>query len=267
MPDNQSGTLCAGSEVSRFKNVASDKEGINKSNSLIAWRIWWGLRARNSKFFRNYWINKQSYFMARCKWVGKYSVQWGPCTYSHNRGFPRNESEHVNWGARTQTSLALCRPFGPRSFISTISNIVTWSSAQKFLRTPLSGVTQKCFQSGPDLAKTGPAHNLCDLLDERNNAISNATHHPCTVCGHNFAFRPHPTVFWKVISQFCKDTGCSGVYTSRKIKQIVRGSAQRLNSYAGLVQPEEQQKLISAQLCLAVAHLLFPSWRNNARSR
>jgi len=40
MPDNQSGTLCAGSEVSRFKNVASDKEGINKSNSLIAWRIW-----------------------------------------------------------------------------------------------------------------------------------------------------------------------------------------------------------------------------------
>jgi len=112
---------------------------------------------------------------------------------------------------------------------------------------------------GPALAQAGPAHNLwCDLLYERNNAISNDDRHPCTVYGHSFAFQPHHIVFLKVIGQFCKDTGCSGVYASRKIKQIARGSVHRLNSNAGLVQLEEQQNLISAQLCLTVAHLLFP---------
>jgi len=29
---------------------------------------------------------------------------------------------------------------------------------QKFLHTPLSGAPQKCFQSGPALAKAGPEH-------------------------------------------------------------------------------------------------------------
>jgi len=35
MPDNQSGTLCTGSKISYFKNVESDKEGINKSTRLV----------------------------------------------------------------------------------------------------------------------------------------------------------------------------------------------------------------------------------------
>jgi len=30
----------------------------------------------------------------------------------------------------------------------------------------------------------------CDLLYERNNAISNADHSPCTAYGHSFAFQP-----------------------------------------------------------------------------
>jgi len=42
----------------------------------------------------------------------------------------------------------------------------------------------------------------CDLLYERNNAISNADHSPCTVYGFSFAFQPRHTVFGKVIGQF-----------------------------------------------------------------
>ena len=60
----------------------------------------------------------------------------------------------------------------------------------------------------------------CDLLYGRNNAISNTDHRPCTVCGHSLALQPRHTVFWKVIGQFREDAGCSGVYASRKIKQI-----------------------------------------------
>jgi len=46
-----------------------------------------------------------------------------------------------------------------------------------------------------------------------------------------------------------------------------------LNSYAGLLQPQWQQKTwchlsicmgrLTIHVCPAVAHLLFPSWRNN----
>jgi len=43
---------------------------------------------------------------------------------------------------------------------------------------------------------------LCDLLYERNKAISNADHSPFTVYGHSFAFQPRHTVLWNVIGQF-----------------------------------------------------------------
>ena len=40
MTNNQSGTLCTGSEISRSENVESDKKGINKSTSLVGLLIW-----------------------------------------------------------------------------------------------------------------------------------------------------------------------------------------------------------------------------------
>jgi len=35
----------------------------------------------------------------------------------------------------------------------------------------------------------------CDLLHERNNAISNADYSPCTAYGLSLAFQPRHTVF------------------------------------------------------------------------
>ena len=48
-------------------------------------------------------------------------------------------------------------------------------------------------------AKLDTCNLWCDLLYERNNAISNADHSPCTVYGQSFAFQPRHSVFWKVI--------------------------------------------------------------------
>ena len=58
--------------------------------------------------------------------------------------------------ASASTSLARG---GPRSFTSTISIIMTWCHNEKFLPTPLNVAPQNCFQSGPALAKAGPALN------------------------------------------------------------------------------------------------------------
>jgi len=58
----------------------------------------------------------------------------------------------VKLRACLQSSVVWDRPFGPRSFTSPISTMMP----PQFLRTQLRGVPQKCFQSGPALAKAGP---------------------------------------------------------------------------------------------------------------
>jgi len=50
--DRQNGSLCVGSETSNCEIVESDKEGI--------YWIWWGLRGRKLKIWRNHWITKQA---------------------------------------------------------------------------------------------------------------------------------------------------------------------------------------------------------------
>jgi len=65
-------------------------------------------------------------------------------------------AREVKLGAYHQTILAWYRPFRPGSLTSPISIIMTWWPPQKFLHTPQSGAPQKCFQSGPALAKAGP---------------------------------------------------------------------------------------------------------------
>jgi len=58
-------------------------------------------------------------------------------------------AEDVKLGAYLQIPLARCRPIRPCSLTSPISIIVTLCLHQEFLHTPLSGASQKWFESGP----------------------------------------------------------------------------------------------------------------------
>ena len=90
-----------------------------------------------------------------------------------------------------------------------------------------------CLPSSPlmlhDVWRSGYSQNLwSDLLFECNNAISNADHSPCTVCGHKFAFRSRYTVFWKVIGQFCKDAAVVDLWLFQQEDKRDRPNDRRL---------------------------------------